>query len=272
MSKNLQILTYPGGKGQMTDWIISQLPKHRVYVEPFCGSAAVLLNKPVVQMEVLNDVFSEIATLFMVLRDAPEQLAALIQFTPYSYEEFYAATTLEPYMTPLEQARRMLIRSYMGYGSKATQYHSTGFRRPSLQTWFNAIEQWRDLPGLVFDVSERLKRCVIESCDAIECMKRWDTPDTLIYADPPYMPSTLRHKAGLYKHMMTPEQHEQMLNFLTTCDSKVIVSGYHSELYDDYLHTWRISTRTTHTQANTQATEVLWFSPSCESNQLSFIT
>lgn len=38
-------MTYPGGKGHLYQRIINQIPPHRVYIEPFVGGGAVLLNK-----------------------------------------------------------------------------------------------------------------------------------------------------------------------------------------------------------------------------------
>jgi DNA adenine methylase len=50
--------TYYGSKGRMAPWIASLLPEHRLYFEPFAGSAAVLFAKPPRIHEVLNDVSS----------------------------------------------------------------------------------------------------------------------------------------------------------------------------------------------------------------------
>jgi len=40
------ILKYPGAKWNLANWIIQQMPPHKVYLEPFFGSGAVFFNKP----------------------------------------------------------------------------------------------------------------------------------------------------------------------------------------------------------------------------------
>lgn len=51
------LFNWYGGKSkpQVRDWVLSQLPPHRKYVEVFAGSAAVLLAKVPAEMEVYND-------------------------------------------------------------------------------------------------------------------------------------------------------------------------------------------------------------------------
>ena len=51
------ILRYHGGKWKLADWIIGNIPNHRIYVEPFGGAASVLLKKPRSYAVPVNQVF-----------------------------------------------------------------------------------------------------------------------------------------------------------------------------------------------------------------------
>lgn len=53
-----------GGKSRLRKQIISLLPKHTCYVEPFSGAAWVLFGKPPSDVEVLNDIDQEVITFF----------------------------------------------------------------------------------------------------------------------------------------------------------------------------------------------------------------
>ncbi|AOC91124.1 Site-specific DNA-methyltransferase (adenine-specific) [Bacillus amyloliquefaciens] len=86
-----RILHYPGSKWSMTDWIISHMPEHKTYVEPFFGSGALFFNKQPSTIETINDLDSSVVNLFKVIRDQPEELARLIEWTPLSREEYYAS-------------------------------------------------------------------------------------------------------------------------------------------------------------------------------------
>ena len=69
-----QVLKYPGAKLKLADWIISNIPSHSVYLEPFFGSGAVFFNKPKSEIETINDINDDVYNYFKVLRDKSYEL------------------------------------------------------------------------------------------------------------------------------------------------------------------------------------------------------
>jgi DNA adenine methylase len=81
--------------------------------------------------------------------------------------------------------------------------------------------------------------------------------DTLVYCDPPYLPST-RTKQNLYRFEMTQDQHVALLAAINTLACPCMISGYPSQLYDQALKTWHVESREVITRGGTLRTEVLW--------------
>jgi site-specific DNA-adenine methylase len=67
------VLRWLGGKFRLAPWIVSHFPEHRIYLEPFGGSASVLLHKPRAYNEIYNDLDGELVNLFQVLRAIARQ-------------------------------------------------------------------------------------------------------------------------------------------------------------------------------------------------------
>ena len=82
------LLKYPGAKNRLAPWIVSHIPPHKVYCEPFLGSGAVFLNKEPSYNEILNDLDDDIYNFFKVVREQSEELCRLIEATPYSRNEY----------------------------------------------------------------------------------------------------------------------------------------------------------------------------------------
>lgn len=247
------ILKYPGAKARLAPWIVSFFPEHEIYLEPLCGSAAVLLCKRPSRQETINDVDGDVVNLFRVLRDpiGSDVLSELVALTPYAEDERYESGPC----SDIERARRYIARTNMSISGG--QKYSSGFKHSVKANGPRCPMVWDRMPEAIRDVSRRLKTVYVRNRDALELIPRYDVPGALIYVDPPY-PLQCR-KRGLYAYEMQDDQHLQLVEILRNVKSaKVIVSGYDCEPYITGLSGWHRETISARAESAAQRTEVLW--------------
>ncbi len=264
------VLRWHGGKWKLAKWIISHFPPHRVYVEPFGGAASVLLRKPKVYAEVYNDLDDWAVNLFRVLRNetSAAQLREQLRLTPFARTEFECGRELgEASGDPIELARRLIVRSFMGFGSNAHNGRSTGFRANSNRSGTTPAQNWTNYPDALPALIERLRGVVIENRDALAVMIAHDGPETLHYVDPPYMAETRSPankydlKYRMYRHDLDDDGHARLLDALQELAGMVVLSGYAAPLYERALGTWRRVETLAHADGARERTEVLWINP-----------
>jgi DNA adenine methylase len=256
------ILKYPGSKGSMRDTIISMMPAHTLYGEPYGGSAAVLLAKPSAAVEWYNDTFAEVLNLFQIIRAGGEQLAqlcALVELTAFSRAELALARSFPADVSDIERARMFLTRSWLSYGGSLSN-HKSGFRTSKTDT--KRLVTWNGLSDRLRACAERFKDVYIEQIDATKFMMTLDSTDALFYVDPPYPEATLNFREKqVYDKPFLMSQHEDLLCVLQNLKAKVILSGYRCELYDEVLtqaNGWERTDIDHVTQAHSTKTECLW--------------
>jgi len=255
------VLRWHGGKWLLAPWIIGHFPQHEAYVEPYGGGASVLLRKPAARLEVYNDLDGEVVNLFRVLRSKPEELCEAVRLTPFARAEFSEAYEMAE--DDIERARRMLIRSHMGFGSNAVHRRS-GFRAAGLRAGVLPVHNWSDMPEVVRSVGERFRSVVIENRDAKKVMASNDGCDVLHYVDPPYVFETRGDKGKDYAHELSDDDHAELLTFLRGLSGMVVLSGYPSELYEEILTGWHRVKRIAMADGARERTEVLWINPACK--------
>lgn len=157
---------------------------------------------------------------------------------------------------PVERARALIIRSFMGFGSNG-HARATGFRANSNRSGTTPARDWLNYPDSLAKVVERLRGVVIESRPAIEVIAQHDGLETLHYVDPPYLADT-RDSGVDYRHEMSDEQHVELLAFLRTLKGAVVLSGYPHTLYDENLADWRRVDRVAMADGARKRTECLW--------------
>ncbi len=228
------VLRYPGSKWKIADWIISHIPSHKVYLEPFFGSGAVFFRKTPSRIETINDRCGQVVNLFRIIRGRGGELAAAVEMTPYARDEYELSMT--PSGEPLEDARRLLIRCWQGFGSKV--HHRTGWKintngnNPRYYT-----SSWNYLPERIIRVVDRLKQVQIENRNALELIASNASSDVCIYADPPYLVE-LHNSTGQYHVEMAEADHVALIDLLDKHPGSVLLSCYDSDLYSERLQHW----------------------------------
>lgn len=264
------VLRWHGGKWLLAPWIIDHFPTHTVYVEPFGGAASVLLRKPRAYAEVYNDLDGDAVNLFRVLRsDAVGALIDALALTPFARQEFVGSYA--PSEDPIERARRLIVRSFMGFGSDGHNAAiKTGFRAASNRSGTTPAHDWDNLPSAIRLIVERLKGVVIENRPALDVMHQHDAADTLHYVDPPYMPDTRSQKSRrgkiryhAYAHELTAEDHGELLAGLLKLKGMVVLSGYPHPMYERALGPWLRVEREALADGARKRIEVLWINPRC---------
>ena len=250
----------------MATLIIELLGEHTSYVEPFGGSAAVLLQKPETPIEVYNDLNLDVVTFFRVLRDSPLKLLEQIEATPFSRVEYLKSCmpATSDGVSDIEQARLFFIRSWQGFSGSATQKRN-GWRYQQ-RIYRNRMPKchldWDNLDRLEA-AAVRMRRVQIECEDALQVIKRFAGPSTVFYVDPPY-PSTTRSKQwgrDAYTFEMRDSDHTLLLNLLRKVEGHVILSCYDSALYKHHLQGWKMKEVKTVNNRGTPASEYLWIKP-----------
>ncbi|MEW2266897.1 DNA adenine methylase [Streptomyces sp. NPDC047868] len=255
---------YYGAKGRLAGQIVDLMPRHRIYVEPFAGSAAVLFAKPAASVEVINDLDSNVTTFFRVLRDQEDALVRALRLTPYARDEFAAADLAEEGLSELERARRFFVRTTQGHnaaGSGGRAGWSNGIR--AKHTDATATTK---LVERLYLLADRLRTVVVDNRDAVEVIAAHDAPDAVFYLDPPYLSGT-RTCGRDYAHEADSETfHRTLASTLHKVQGLVLLSGYPSPLYDDLYAGWdrlqiAVSRPATNFRGRTdvpRATEVVW--------------
>lgn len=244
-----RVITHAGGLGELWDWDYEGIS------------------------EVVNDINGWLINFWNVLRD-PIQFEGLRRFleaTPFAEPVFDAAkdvmgkTPLAPTgLEPVTAAawfficcRQSLAGRMKGFASISRNRVRRGMNE-QCSAWLTAIE---GLP----DVHARLKRVLVLNQDALEVVRSEDTPNTLFYLDPPYMPDA-RSSPDVYAYEMTPAQHEELLLALGRIEGRFILSGYDCGMYCQFeeLHQWRrqeieLPNNSAGGAAKRRMKEVLWF-------------
>ena len=251
-------LKWHGGKSYLAPEIANLMGWHQHYVEPYAGGLAVLLARDPHRnwyegapdwrnaaaqrgcSEVVNDTNGELTNFWRVLqRDVTfQKFQRVMQAVPFSEIEWQDAMKDCELKTGLTRAIKFFVRCRQSLSGRMKCFASRSRSRTrgnineQANAWLGAVE---GLPG----VHARLRSVVILNDDALSVIRKEDSPKTLFYLDPPYLHET-RASKDVYEYEMTEQDHRDLLELIQGVQGKVMLSGYHSQLYDDTLSDWTL--------------------------------
>lgn len=225
-------IKWVGGKSRLRKQIVSLLPAHTCYVEPFCGAAWVLFAKPLSQVEIINDIDGELINFFRVVKAKPEDFLQAFDWELVSRAEFNRLARLDPLdLSDVERAHRFFYLIMAGWGGELNY--------PRFQTsitdgghgnrLIGAIETLRQR---IEPIHQRLRTVIIENLDWRECFERYNREGVVMYVDPPYPGNGVN-----YVHNMRGwDDHYELADRLRSAQCKWILSSYDNHEVRELFH------------------------------------
>ena len=122
-----------------------------------------------------------------------------------------------------------------------------------------AVSRWLGSVEGLSEIAQRLLRVQIENAPALEVIRRYDSPETLFYCDPPY-PHDSRGDNNAYAYEMSDNEHRELAGVLHHVQGKVALSSYESPLMEVLYRDWqciKAPPKTAHS-IKQDRTELLW--------------
>lgn len=254
-------MKYPGSKWRIARKLAELIPEHHSYLEPYAGSLALLFNKRPSAIETINDLDSDVTNLFWCIQKDSARLARLVMTTPYSreiYELQFEGSNRTRYASRFQKAAGFLIRCWQGYGSRTNGYKQGWKNDVQGREKAYALWDWYQLPEWILETAERLRMVQIENRPALELIERFGYKNVFMYLDPPYVFESRSGRQKQYKYEMTGTDHEDLLKLILQSPARIMISGYDTELYNDYLHGWEKRSFQSSAEGGKRRTEVVW--------------
>jgi len=221
------LISYYGGKVRMAPHILPHIEAipHTVYCEPFCGGAALLFAKPRRSVtnndhyrEVINDRSDLLINMYRVAVEQREAFELKLKATLYSQSEYRRAIAIcknpDGY-SDLEKAWAYYVNIQQSFSNKL----NGGWAAQVLTR--NSAATWDAKKYCLSETLDRIADVHISCEDAIACIRRWDSPQTLFYIDPPYPEANQGHYGGY-----TLDDWRQLCKTLDGIQGSYVLSNY----------------------------------------------
>ncbi|MED3751378.1 Dam family site-specific DNA-(adenine-N6)-methyltransferase [Geobacillus stearothermophilus] len=185
MVKPKPILKWAGGKQQMLDVLLPQVPKqYNRYIEPFFGGGA-LFFALTPKDAIIADSNPELINLYRVVADNVEELISILKEMKNDESFYYEVRGLDPdLLSPVERAARTIYLNKTCYN---------GLYRVNRKGQFNVPYGKYKNPKICDEenlraASNALQGVLIVEGDYKDVLREHARPGDFIFLDPPYLP------------------------------------------------------------------------------------
>ena len=219
------LISYYGGKQNLLDVILPNIPPHKTYIEPFCGGAAVFWAKPLAEVNYINDTNEELINMYRMVKTRGAEVWEYIQGTLYSRAEHdkakHAYNNPEQY-TEVERAALLIINAMQGFSSiiNTAWAQENGNIRRNLWNNYRARK--------IMPYMKKLEAAHVEKMDGAELIKRRGHKDAFIFVDPPYIDTDCAHYEGY-----TQQDLLNLIEALEQTKGKFMLCHYPNETISD---------------------------------------
>jgi DNA adenine methylase len=240
-SRKIAAIPYYGGKFRLARHIVPIIESidHKVYCEPCIGGASVFLwrSPDSSKVEVINDINSDIVSIYRAFKLYPKSVLKSIDSIPYSVELYREAVEIRKRERLLELSKKDLILiatcSYFNILTTFGNMPNVTSMNYDKSCMVKFCRQWGNKKTLLRTIIGRFENVYIDNYDLIDCINKWDSKDTLFYIDPPYYNT---RNDGYINGSFTEDNYKTLCDLLDTIAGNFILSGYKNDIYPDSIN------------------------------------
>lgn len=250
------ILKWAGGKQQMLDVLLPQVPKqYNRYIEPFFGGGA-LFFALTPKDAIIADSNPELMNLYRVVADNVEELISILKDMKNDESTYYEIRGLDPaLLSPVERAARTIYLNRTCYN---------GLYRVNRKGQFNVPYGKYKNPKICDEENLRaasiaLQGVLIVEGDYKDVLREHARPGDFIFLDPPYLPVGKYADFKRYtKEQFYEEDHielAQEVHRLHELGCHVILTNSNHPLVHELYEKYTISVHKTRRNINSDASK-----------------
>lgn len=209
---------YAGGKFYARKLILSHIPHHTAYIEPFAGGGSIFFAKTKVPFNQLNDIDEELINVYQVIRDYPYDLISFLKKRPEEDSRIpeYLTTGVN-YGEPLP-AKKELHGYFKNVFTPISQIERAGRWFYLNRTSYSGIMNFQNMywgygdkfsmqpknwPQNIERTSRKLQNVFLSNWDFEDVIDQ-APDDSLLFIDPPYFNAD---QDKFYTHFFTRQDH-----------------------------------------------------------------